>query len=290
MVQNDPDNVMRRTRADNASYVIDQMHALELFPDPTSRIMQMHQTLSQGYIPFNDPKFPIALEAERDMQLLGFIFDQMHVQGDNPEFRTLVKRLLKDSVLPQKDRENSPGRDTQFELYLAAICQSAALLPVNCAEPDVTCTIRGTKFGIAAKRLKSFTSLEKHIRKAAKQIAKTGIPGVIALDISLARNQQNLPIISKLQSQLYVPIAQLADRQFFDEHHQNIYRWVDSKRVIAVVVFDFRIRLRKDQTWGLEGMTCWLSTANNDSQANRHYKTFYSGFLKGIPNLTELTT
>jgi len=288
LVEVDPDNVMRRTRADNASYVIDQVRALGLNPDPTSRLMQMRQVLSQGYIPSHDSKFQVALEAEWDMQHLGFIFDQMRVHGDNPEFRALVKRLLKDSVLSQKDRENSPGRDTQFELYLTAICQHAALLPVDSAEPDVTCTIEGTKFGIAAKRLKSLSSVENHIRKGAKQIAKTKLPGVIALDLSLARNQQNLPIISKIQSQWYVPLAQLADQQFFDEYHQDIYRWVAEKGVLAVVVFDFRVRLHIDQHWGLEGMTCWLCTARDDEQANQNYKAFYAGFLRGIPNLADL--
>lgn len=85
-------------------------------------------------------------------------------------------------------------------------------------------------------------------------------------------------------------MLQLADRQFFDEHHRDIYRWVAGKGVLAVVVFDFRIRLRADDTWGLEGMTCWLSTAQDDEQANRNFKVFNTGFLKGIPNLTDLTT
>src|SRR5262245_51039241 len=150
----DPENLMRRSRAENATYVVDQVRSLGLVPHPTSRLMQMHRALNRGHVHCDDPDFPAALEAERDLQHLGFAFDQMHAHRDKPKFRALVKRLLKDSVLPQDNRENSPGRDAQFELYLAAICQKAGLLPVDCAEPDVTCTVEGAKFGIAAKRLK----------------------------------------------------------------------------------------------------------------------------------------
>ena len=250
---------MRRSRAENASYVIDQVRSLGLIPQPTSRLMQMRRVLNRGHVPFDDPEFPAALEAERDLQHLGFIFDQMNAHLDRREFQALVKRLLKDSVLPQKDRQNSPGRDTQFELYLAAICQNAGLLPVDYAEPDVTCTVEGTKFGIAAKRLKSLVQLRKHVRKAAQQIANTELPGVVALDLSLARNRQNLPIVSQIQSHLYVPVAHLAEQQFFDEHHQDIYRWVANAGVRAVLVFDFKVRLRPNQKWGLDGMMTWLN-------------------------------
>lgn len=283
----DPENVMRRSRAENASYVIDQLRSLDLFPQPTSRLMRMHRALNRGYVPFDHPDFPIALEAERDMQQLGFVFDVMRAHADNPEFQRLVKRVLKDSVLPQDDRETSPGRDAQFELYLAAICQNAGLLPVDCAEPDVTCVIQRTTLGMAAKRLKSLSHLEKHVRKGAVQVAKTKLPGVIALDVSFARNPQNVPILSQVQNELYALIAQLHDHKFFDEHHVDIYRWVADKGVFAVLLFDFRFRRRPNQQWGLDGTITWLSTAHDDERANRHYRIFYDGFLRGVPNVTD---
>lgn len=129
---------------------------------------------------------------------------------------------MNDSVLPQQDRENSPGRDAQFELYLAAICQNAGLLPVDYEEPDVTCTVEGTKFGIAAKRLKRLSQIKNRIRKAADQIKNANLPGIIALDLSFARNQGNRPIISQVESQLYLMIAHAKNNQFFGEHEQEI--------------------------------------------------------------------
>jgi hypothetical protein len=113
---------------------------------------------------------------------------------------------------------------------------------------------------------------------------------VIALDLSLAWNRNNTPIISRIQSQMHVMIAHAQSRQFFDEHARDIHRWVAGKGVLAVVVFDSWIRLRADDHWGLDGMTAWLPTTSDEEQAERDYRLFYGGFVRGVPNLTDLDT
>src|SRR5205085_1600737 len=122
---------------------IDQVRALGLIPQPGSRLIRMQQALNRGYVPFDHPDFFMALEAERDMQHLGFVFNQVNANCNKPRFLKLVKDLLKDSVLPQNNTGNTPGRDAQLELYLAAICQNAGLFPVEYEEPDVTCVAEG---------------------------------------------------------------------------------------------------------------------------------------------------
>lgn len=287
MAKINPENVMRRTRGENASYVIGEMRALGMNPNRNSRLMQMHRILNSGYIPFDHSEFPIALEAERDMQQLGFIFDQKGADRDNPTFMKLAADLMMDPALPQDNLERSPGRDAQFELYLAAICRNAGLLPVQHAEPDVSRVANNIVFSIAAKRIKSAKRVKDHVEKAADQIEKSKNPGVIALELSVAWNRKNLPIVSRLQSQSHVLIAKAQGDQFFDEHAMDIFRLVNGKGVLAVVAFAFRIRLRPDNQWGLDGMTTWLSTAEDD-QGKQKYETIYRGFLAGIPNLTEL--
>jgi len=192
-----------RTRAENAANVIDQVRALGLKLNDSSRLIRMKRVLDRGYIAPEDPDFPIALESMRDQQHVGFAFDQMRAHGDHPRFREVVRRLLKDSALPQMDREESPGRDAQLEVYLAALCQSAGMVPVDLEEPDITCHAEGVKFGIAAKRLKSLDQVRKHVKKAADQVSKSGLPGIVVLDLSLAWNRENLPITSGIMSQLY---------------------------------------------------------------------------------------
>jgi hypothetical protein len=84
---------------------------------------------------------------------------------------------------------------------------------------------------------------------------------------------------------MYVPICVLQGRQLFDKYHEDIYRWVRDQGVLAVLVFDFRIRLRPNNQWGLDGMSTWLDTTQDDEQAKRQYKLFYDRFLMGVPNL-----
>lgn len=272
-----------------AAYVIDHLRGVGARVHPSSRLMLMCRTLQRGYVPYEDDEFPVALESMRDMYQLGLIVEQMEAHRDNPAFRASVQRLLKDSALPQDGGQNTPGRDMQFELYLAAICLKAGLLPVNYAEPDVTCVVGGTKWGIAAKRLKSLLGLGEHVAKGAEQIQKASVPGIVAIDLTMARNQDNRPIVSRLQSQWYVPITQAKNDQFFDENHADIYRWVAGSGVRAVLVFEFTLRLRSDGKWGHDGMMCWLPTTHGDMQAECELKSFQAGFLKGMPNLEDLT-
>ena len=278
----------RQTRASNATWVIEQVRELGLNPYPSSRLMRMCRTMNRGFVAYENKDFPIALESMRDMQFLGFVFEQLRTQRTDPEFLAIVKRVLKDSALPQQDLEESPGRDKQFELYLAAICQNAGLLPVACAEPDVACVADGIEFCIAAKRLKSFKSLKDHIRKAADQIAKSKRPGVITLDLSPAWNRKNSPVTSQLHSQMLVDIMRQRAWKLFNDHRQDIYEWVADQGVLAVVAFDFAVRVGPEQKWAHEGLMTWLETTHQDPDAVRQFTAFNEGFLRGVPNMTDL--
>ncbi len=285
----DPQSLPPRTHTERAAYVMAQFR--ELGFEPPSRVVEMHRVLSRGKVPFGDPDFPTALESLRDLDQLMFIFEQLHVHRDNPRFQGVVKHLLNDSVLPQHDKD-SPGRDRQFELYLAAVCQNAGLPPVDYEEPDITCFIAGTKFGIAAKRLKSRkpSQLEKHVRKGADQLKQQGLPGIVALELSLSRNQTNRPIISQIESQMHLMISDAKNRQFRDRHGDAIRRWVAGTGVRAVLVIETTLRLRPDRRWSLDGTLSEVPTTLDNEQPDPLFRAFYDGFLKGVPNLEESGT
>ena len=131
----------RRTRPENATFVVESINALGLRVPAGLRVMQMHRTLTDESRPLirpGDPDFETAVEAEGDLQVLAFVFDVAAAHPTDRKFRDLVKLTLGDSVLPQDNRNQSKGRDFQFELFIAAICQNAGLLPVVREEPDVT--------------------------------------------------------------------------------------------------------------------------------------------------------
>lgn len=72
----------RRTRAENAAFVVESIKALGLQVPGGSRLMQMYSTLaSQKVILPADQEFETAVEAERDMQVLAFVLDVAAVRG-----------------------------------------------------------------------------------------------------------------------------------------------------------------------------------------------------------------
>jgi hypothetical protein len=271
------------TRAENAAYVIETLRKLGFALNPSSRLMRMHRVLQQGKTEFGTRDFWIALESDRDMVQLGFALRELQADGGNLAFRNVVERLLNDSVLPQHDRKDSAGRDAQFELYLAAVCQKAKLLPVGYDEPDVTCFIDGEPFCIAAKRIKSVKQASKRIKVAAGQISNGTRPGIIALDMTIGFNRGNHPVVSPLHNQMLDLINETQARQFIDEREDMIERVGGGKGVLAVVAFDFRTRLL-DGAWRQHRSTIWLELQNSDKE-RRIFQTFYDRFVAVVPNV-----
>lgn len=283
----DTASTKQRTRAENASFVIAAVRGRGIEPHAQSRLMQMHRVLTEAtrIIQPDDPGFDAALEAERDMTLLGLVFDQSTAHGDDLHFQSLIKHMLNDSVLPQDNRGQSKGRDTQFELFVAAVCQSAGLVPVDYEEPDVTCTVDGIKFGIAAKRVKNISNLNRRVKKAAQQCETAQLPGIVALDTCLALNPENERIATPVPPHQFGSLHSQALTRFLDDYYRKIYDWVDGTGVRGVVFHDHQVRLDPNGQWGLSSMTFWLSTAHDDEQANREFSSFRDSYVRGIPNL-----
>jgi hypothetical protein len=188
-----PPTIIPRPRPQLATYVLDTIEAAGVRVPPSSRLWRMHRLLHSGHtiIQPDHPEYEIALEAERDLQLLGFVFDQCASAPPTPGYIERLEKLVDDSVLPQDNRTKSPGRDAGFELYIGGVCTAAQLFPVSWEEPDVTCVWDGVKYGFAAKRIKSINSLEDRIGGAVDQIQRSGLPGIIVLDVGVAFNPDN---------------------------------------------------------------------------------------------------
>lgn len=279
-----------RTRAENAEFVIEHIKALGLSINSQSRLMKMHNTLTNptGLISPDDPGFETALEAERDLQVLGFVFEQAEAHPTDVEFQRLVKKALKDSLLPNEDRSQSKGRDAQFELFVAAICQKAGMHPVSREEPDVTCHVGDIKFGIAAKRFKNVTNLGKHVRKAADQIKKTMLPGIIALDTCVALNRNNERITTQIPEKQFGYIYSEAINRFVDDYYGNIQDWVCGKGVRGIVIHDQQVRFQPNGEWSLVGMTKFVNPARKNNRRKREFAMFTKQYKTGLPNVTHL--
>ena len=278
------DKLPRRTHVDAANYAIAQFEALGL--NPPQRLVEMHNALEGEHIPFVSSSFPMALESMRDLHQLLLIFEQLKEHRSDRRYLNEVKHLLHDHVLPQDDTD-SPGRDRQFQLYLAAICQKAGLVPVAHEEPDVTCHVNGSKFGIAAKRIKStnILAIQKHIKKGARQLRGQGLRGIIALDLTMSRNPDNNLMTSRLHGQAYAMISESVSREFSETHHEDIGRWVASENAMdnvkAILIVEFYFRIKENERWGLEGNLYWKQNGPDPL-----FEAFVEEFSKRTPGAT----
>jgi hypothetical protein len=108
--------------------------------------------------------------------------------------RAVEEAFFHDPAVPASASIHSPGRDLQFELYVATRLQMAGLSP-TLAEPDIQASLSGWHFGVAVKRVKSSNAFLKEIQSACDQIKRTGKDGIIALDYSYVAAGQNAPYL-----------------------------------------------------------------------------------------------
>ena len=277
-----------QTRREQAEYVVERLADFGVRINPASRIGRMLQILRRPeIIEPDDSDYSIVLESIRDMYQLRLIVDTMDSHRESHEFRVAADLLRKDTALPQDAHKNTPGRNHQFQLYVAALCTNAGL-PTRHEEPDVTCDVKGTTFGIAAKRLKTIAALDENIRDAAEQIRRAGIPGIIALDLTLAQNPTNRRITSSVESQLFVNLSHAKNNDLFNRNCDSIRRQVAGKGVLSVWVFESTLRLMEDRTWSHDCSSFWFDTTK-DGMEDRLLDQFKSRFLRGVPNLVDYT-
>lgn len=97
---------------------------------------------------------------------------------------------------------NTPGRDSQSELLIAALCRGDDLAG-RFAEPDLLLDgPRGTPIAVAVKRVKSESQLKARASDAGKQLKSHQIDGVAALDLAFFRRSNSAPTMKDAQEQL----------------------------------------------------------------------------------------
>jgi hypothetical protein len=122
-----------RNRKEIAQFVMDAIRSFGAEAKPSSRIAKMYKLTTElkGTIYPRNRNFEVLLEADRDFQILEFIFEHLENAAADVELRKLLGFLTSDSALPQLDKGNSIGRNTQFHLYSSAMCQAGGMKPVT---------------------------------------------------------------------------------------------------------------------------------------------------------------
>lgn len=123
------------------------------------------------------------LHAMVEREQLKIIVRAAAASTDRAAWDEQLRRLVSGMSIPTPGSKHSPAHDFQFETYVAAVAELSGY-KVSFAEPDVIVRNGTRVFGIAAKRPRSKRRIEKNCRKAANQIRQSGMPGIIALDVS----------------------------------------------------------------------------------------------------------
>lgn len=278
---------MARSLSEAAKYVLGRFEHYGINVPASSRFTRLRDAVcnddggSRGYISENNSHFETAREALRDIRQLEFFFEQIERDSDKGTYACIVKQILDDSVLPQNDTRNSHGRDAQAEAFAFGVCKSAGMSPVF-EEPDVTCAMGGRKIGIAVKRIKSCSQLEKRLKKAAKQIQKTSLPGIVSVEVTLAVNPKNHTIVTNQDEGGVRRWWKDKQRKIVDDWDPRLRQTLGSKGVLGIFLHEHcPVCFKGDYVYRC--MTYGIETASNEKRIL--WLEFKNRFRQGLPDL-----
>ncbi len=182
---------------DNARRFVSEMDALGIRPPPGSRVplylnaMEELESRPRGWIKGEDVRRYFF--AFQEMGILANIFDSLKKPLELEGWVESFRKILRGPYFPGEGDDRA--RDTQAELQFAATAKRLGYL-IRLAEPDLIIYDGAGQFGVAAKRPRSLEAINGKIRIAAGQIARTGLDGMIFLDLSVALAEAKREIIS----------------------------------------------------------------------------------------------
>lgn len=276
-----------------STIILEGYKALGLELKPTSRIaIQIDSYLDKrGVLPQilepDHPLFQTALEALRDLNQIGFSLDQLLPVCPADELARRFSKLLQDNTLPQDSPTKSPGRDAQLEVFIAALCARAGLAPVFDESPDIRCNLNGDVIGIAVKRIKSTPDrfpdrLRERVREATKQIERSKLPGIIAVDISQSLNPTNWRVPMEVSDAHFTAIFHATAARFRARFEKSLLESTAGTGVRGMVVFDHVPRCAPNGKWHFELM-CWtINLCPFNQRRRREFDAFDRRFSYAV--------
>lgn len=259
-----------------------------------NRISRLCKTIvgSDRTIETDDPEWAEAVQSEKDIQECWFIFHVLKEQLCAVPFLGRLKRSLDDPTLPVESGDNTHGRDTQFELLLAAVAARAGLKVEDFegggADWKLVAPVRS--WSIEAKRIKSWSAAEKRIREAAKQIRDSKLGGVIVLDISVACNPDSQPMDEFVPDEVLRKAQRSRGEHLAANFVPEVKKWIGNAPVEFLLVYDFQIRPAgyssdDERPWSL--MASWdrFNLLRPGSTQTDNFEELWSLFGAGLPQL-----
>ena len=247
---------------------------------------------TKGIVHNDDRNWHTFVQSLKDVQEYWFIIQILGARLLQSPFLDAFACSLDDSTHPMDSGESTPGRNRQFELYLAAIADRAGLTVdrSGSAGADWIVTAPSRRWSLEAKRIKNFKKLEKHIRKAAKQIATSQIGGMIAVDISLAANPKCSPLSGFVPDSDIIKAHKDRTNALGKKWQEPIAKWIGSASVGFVLLHESVIIPAQGsgaghEPWGLTGLWSKVDVIASDSSNRQHYDDLWHLFHVALPNL-----
>jgi hypothetical protein len=279
----------RRSLSESIEFVFGAIEAAGVAIPPGSRFDLMRRVFTDSTgaavqtVAPQDPNFGVAKEALREFLVLEAILESAEAMSLPDEKRTL-KRLCKDAVSPTNSG-NTPGRDLQTELLVAATCCRGGFSNVQLEEPDVTAMLADRKWGIAVKRVKSAGAISDNVRDASEQISRSGLPGMVFLDLSVAFNPEGEDVVRPMTADQFRSCLKYAMTLLLRSHEPTIKARAASRGV--GVVYTFFSCLRSDPIDGWEFATMHMDLAIGEiDEAGEALLEFRAAYDCGIKALT----
>ena len=183
---------------------------------------------TEGIIQVTNPDWLFYVQGLKDIQEYWFIIEILGKRLLKAPFIEPLKLSLQDPDLPKDSKDSTLGRNTQFELFIAAIASRAGMNVDRLGDSgaDWVLTATGNSWSIETKRIKSLDQMEKHIRKAGKQIMATNKGGIIAIDISLAVNPSCAPLSKFVSDDDIQQAHRMRTDHFAQKFLPSIRRWI----------------------------------------------------------------
>jgi hypothetical protein len=219
--------------------VYTQFEQLGIPTVPSSRINSYRRAFESLRCAVDDERRPdlslaeLMLHTTVELAQLKTIIKAAITSLDRTAWEAQLRRLISGANIPTVGSKHSPAHDFQFESFIAAVSELSGY-KVSFSEPDVVVGTDNCTFGIAVKRPHSLRRIQKNCRKAASQIRQSGLPGIIAIDVSFALYPNQCINTNDLTGSLV--FVQAAVNNFVANYSDTFYDACRNDRVLGVLV------------------------------------------------------
>lgn len=200
---------------------------------PLAKLIRDSLAIANDYLAghvFDDRSTDVALIRGQLLNKIAMLVSRM---PDQVELAQYLRRLKKGTVEPL-ERSRSEAKDALWELEVWGDLVDAGF-DVEFREPDIVLQIPTGPLAIACKRIYSAANAISSMSGGVKQIARSGLPGILAVNIDDLVIPEGKWMIAPTNSDAREELRYLAAR-FLADFQGKLETYISTGRILAVMV------------------------------------------------------